>query len=135
VDREIKHQKDSKLPKESKLPTESVDKFCQNQLQTWKKLAEVQLDFSRLWVDYCNACCQRMSGAKDIADLYAIEAGLSTEFGSRFAECSRKALETISVSQQELMGCFTSPESIFRSMFMDYPALWKNFPGGKKDLK
>ena len=126
MDRKTKNQKDSKSA------YETVDKFCQDQMQTWKNLAELQLEFAQLWQDYCNACLQRLSAAKDVSDLYAIEAGLSAEYGSKFADCSRKAFEAISGSQQEMMAYFTSPESLFRSMFMDYPALWKNFASGEK---
>jgi CRISPR/Cas system-associated endonuclease Cas1 len=126
MERKAKNQKDPNLP------YEAVDKFCQEQLENWKNLAEVQLEFAQLWQDYCNACFQRMSSAKSITDLYAIEAGLSTEYGSKFAECSRKAFESISGSQQELMESFANPESLFRSMFMDYPALWKNLASGIK---
>ena len=119
--------------KEPKLAHETIGNFCEEQLQTWKNLAGLQLEFAQLWQDYCNACFQRMSTAKSITDLYAIEAGLSAEYGSKFAECSRKAFETISGSQQELMESFANPESLFRSMFMDYPALWKNFARSEKE--
>lgn len=126
MDKETKQQKDTKLP------YESAEKFCQNQLQTWKKIAELQLEFARLWQDYCNASVQRLSDARDVSDLYAIEAGLSTEYGSKFAEYSRKAFEVISDSQQDMMECFATPEKLFRSMFTNYPDFWKNFPGLEK---
>ena len=106
MDKETKQQKDTKLP------YESAEKFCQNQLQTWKKIAELQLEFARLWQDYCNASVQRLSDARDVSDLYAIEAGLSTEYGSKFAEYSRKAFEVISDSQQDMMECFATPEKL-----------------------
>ena len=113
MEKDIKHQK------ESKSPYESVDKLYENQLQSWKKLAELQLEFAGLWQEYCNACFQRLSAAKDVSDLYAIEAGLSAEYGNKFTECSRKAFEAISETQQEMMGCFSSPENLFQSMFTD----------------
>ena len=126
MDRKTKTQKDSKST------YETVDKFCQDQMQTWKNLAELQLEFAQLWQDYCGACFQRLSAAKDVSELYAIEAGLAAEYGSRFANCSRKVFEAVSDSQQEVMEYLTSPESLFRPMFMGYPALWKNFTEAAK---
>ena len=90
----------------------AVDDFFRTQLHTWEDLSRLQSEFANLWVECLNAQMQRISSAKDLNDVCATEAGLTTEYSMKFSDNIRKVYETLLNAQKEFMKCVSIPESL-----------------------
>lgn len=96
----------------------------QIQFKAWKHLADIQMNYMNLWQDYMNSCFQRVPNAKSVSDLVAIESGLTAEYGNKFAECSKDAINTISGAQQEFMTCLEQ-ENMVNPMLAAAQDIWE----------
>ena len=95
---------------------EALDGFFKTQLHTWEDLTKLQSEFANLWLECLNAQMQRVSSAKSLNDIYAAEAGLTTEYSMKFSDNIRKVYDTLVKSQKEFMECCSMPESLFRQL-------------------
>ena len=93
---------------------EAMDGFFKTQLHTWEDLTKLQSEFANLWLECLNAQMQRISTSKSLNDIYAAEAGLTTEYSMKFSDNIRKVYEALLNSQKEFMECCSMPENVFR---------------------
>jgi len=94
----------------------AVEDYFRAQLHTLEDLSKLQSEFASLWLECLNAQMQRISTAKSLTDVYAAEAGLTTEYSMKFADNIRKLFETLLNSQKEFMACCSNPENLFRPL-------------------
>ena len=106
----------------------------QVQLKMCKHLADIQVKYMTLWQDYLNSSFQRVPGAKTVADLVAIESGLNAEYGNKFAECSKDAINTLSDAQQELMTCLEK-ENMMTPMLAAAQDIWEQGERAVREAK
>ena len=92
----------------------TVENFFRTQLHTWEDLSKLQSEFANLWLEYLNAQMQRIATSKSLNDIYAAEAGLTTEYSMKFSDNIRKVYEALLNSQKEFMECCSMPENVFR---------------------
>ena len=96
----------------------------QVQFKLWKHLADIQMNYVTLWQDYVNSVFQRVPGAKSVSDLVAIESGLNAEYGNKFAECSKDAINTLSEAQHDLMTCLEK-DNMMNPMLVAAQDIWE----------
>jgi Phasin protein. len=84
---------------------EAIDRLYKTQLRTWEDLSQVQSEFANLWMECLNAQLQRVANAKNLPDIYAAEAGVTTEYSMKFSENIRKMFEIIANAQKNFMEC------------------------------
>jgi len=113
-----------------KSANQAFDELFQIQFQTWKHLADVQMNFVNLWQDYMTSCFQRVPNARTVSDLVAIESGLTAEYGNKFSEYSKEAVKTICEAQKEMMARLED-ENLIAPMFTAARNIWEQ--GEKAD--
>ena len=91
----------------------SRDEFFKAQIHTWEDLSRLQSEFASLWLECLNAQMQRLSSARNLNDICATEAGLTTEYSMKFTNNINKVYETLLSAQREYMKCFNAPETLF----------------------
>ena len=92
----------------------TVENLFRNQLHTWEGLSKLQSEFANLWLECLNAQMQRIASAKSLNDIYAAEAGLTTEYSMKFSDNIRKVYEALVTSQKEFMECCNMPENLLK---------------------
>ena len=102
----------------------AFNNIYQIQARTWKQMADIQMNYLNLWQEYLNSCFQRVPTAKNVSDLVAIESGLTAEYGNKFAECSKEALNALSDAQQEMMTCLEK-EDLVTPMLAAAQDIWE----------
>ena len=109
----------------------ALDEFFKTQLHTWEDLSRLQSEFANLWLECLNAQMQRISSVKNLNDICATEAGLTTEYSMKFSDNIRKVYETLLNAQKEYMKCFSAPEALFSQS----PPVKAEKPGKSKALE
>jgi len=109
----------------------AMDDFLKTQLHTWEDLSRLQSEFAHLWLECLNAQMQRVSSARNLNDICATEAGLTTEYSMKFSDNLRQAYETLLHAQKEYMKCFSAPEALFSQS----PPVKPEKPGKGKTLE
>ena len=91
----------------------AMDVFFRTQLHSCDELSKLQSEFANLWLECLNAQMQRISSARNLNDICATEAGLTTEYSMKFSDNLRKAYETLLNAQKEYMKCLSASETEF----------------------
>lgn len=95
--------------------------LCQSSLDTLRAVIDIEVDCANLWQEYLKAQIDRLSTAKEISDVMAIESGLTSEYTNKFSETSRRFYETVSGVMEKQMQCLNMPA--------DVKSLLPNFQG------
>lgn len=111
----------------------AMDEFFRTQLHTWEDLSRLQSEFANLWLECLNAQMQRISSARNLNDICATEAGLTTEYSMKFSDNIRKVYETLLNAQKEFMKCVSTPEAL--SLPTQKPPVKPEKPGKGKSLE
>lgn len=98
---------------------QAIGDLYQSNLSTLKELIDIEVDYANLWQDYMKAQIDRLSTAKEISDVMAIESGLTAEYSNKFSETGRRLLETVSGAMEKQMECLNMPADI-ENLFPDF---------------
>ena len=109
----------------------ALDEFFKTQLHTWEDLSRLQSEFANLWLECLTAQMQRLSSTRNLNDICAAEAGLTTEYSMKFTDNIRNVYETLLNAQKEYMKCFSAAEALFSQK----PPVKPEKPGKGKNLE
>lgn len=98
---------------------QSMEDLFQSNLDTLKELIDIELDYANLWQEYMKAQMDRLSTAKEISDVMAIESGLTAEYTNKFSETGRRLVETVSGAMEKQMKSLNMPAD-FESLLPDF---------------
>ena len=117
------------------LSQKTMTDFYHSNLDLIKEMMDIEFKYANIWQDYLNAQMERLSTAKELSDVPAIEAGLATEYTNKFARTNRELYDAISEAVLKQMEVLNVPVDV-QNMFPAFPDYedYKNFlnPGTAK---
>ncbi len=104
------------------LNQKTMTDFYHSNLDLIKEMMDIEFKYANIWQDYLNAQMDRLSSAKEMSDVVAIEAGLATEYTNKFAKTNRELYDAISetvLKQMEVLNVPVDVKNVFPA-FPDY---------------
>ena len=88
---------------------EALDSICDTNINFLKNIVDIQFNYLNLWHDFVNTQLERLSTAKEISDLSAVESGIATEFSNKLSEINNRLYGCVWKAMEKQMEYYNLP--------------------------